>query len=707
MSFCRKLSVVMFASMVLNLTGVTAASSLTLKGTVASDKTGLPDYEVTLFAIFVQSPEVMETFGPVMTGPSGEFEIIYALPPDQPPEDQPILVVTAEKGSAMLASAIGRAPVSGPVVVNELTTVATGFAFAQFIDGTTISGNEYGMINAVHMAANMADPVTGAIAEVLDRLPNADETEARRTFNSLANIVANCVATKAGCDFLSEYTTLPGGPPPATVLQAVANIAKYPWQNVAKLFELSFELSMAEAVYGPALTVTEKPDAWTLFLKFTGGFYSEQNAMNLLNGPGAFAIDEQGYLWVNDNYVPEEPTDLACAGKRLLKFYPWGANFAGDDNVPGSPYFGGGLSGAGFGITIAPDGRIWVGNFGFAGVVVVETGPVEMPCPKPPSNSVSVFKPDGTPTPSSPLSAGSIYWPQATVADPAGNIWIANCGKNIPTDNVYNVTVYPNGDPHGAFDISVANAESDMAKPFGIAIDHKGNAWVTANSSGTVTVFGPKGDWIRTIVLEHLEGEPPYSAFNPAKPMGVAADSQGNIWVSNSNWVDLPCPPSKPPPLGPGTSPSIALYDLSFQPHLHGSPFKGGGLILPWGIAVDGNDTVWVANFGFPFDVLDPEAVNWLRPNRVSHFCGVDTSKCPLPKQGVGMPISPDITGYTSLSLDRNTGVAIDPSGNVWLANNWREIPLQENPGANSIAVMVGAARPVRTPLIGPAKPFE
>jgi hypothetical protein len=90
----------------------------------------------------------------------------------------------------------------------------------------------------------------------------------------------------------------------------------------------------------------------------------------------------------------------------------------------------------------------------------------------------------------------------------------------------------------------------------------------------------------------------------------------------------------------------------------------------------------------------------------VSHFCGVDTSKCPPTKQGVGMPISPD-SGYTSNALIRNTGVVIDPSGNVWLTNNWKDIPLKINPGGNSIAVMVGAAGPVKTPLIGPPKSFD
>ena len=69
----------------------------------------------------------------------------------------------------------------------------------------------------------------------------------------------------------------------------------------------------------------------------------------------------------------------------------------------------------------------------------------------------------------------------------------------------------------------------------------------------------------------------------------------------------------------------------------------------------------------------DPD---WPAPNRVSHFCGVDTSKCPPTKRGVGKAISPDGTGYTSDALVRNTAVAIDPSGNVWLANNWKRFPI-------------------------------
>jgi streptogramin lyase len=93
------------------------------------------------------------------------------------------------------------------------------------------------------------------------------------------------------------------------------------------------------------------------------------------------------------------------------------------------------------GISLAPDGNVWVGNFGFSGF-----GCTEPPSPR---NSVSEFRPDGTPispaATTNPFSAGgytagSISEPQGTVADRDGNIWIANCGNG-------SVTQYPGGDP--------------------------------------------------------------------------------------------------------------------------------------------------------------------------------------------------------------------------------------------------------------------
>ncbi len=113
--------------------------------------------------------------------------------------------------------------------------------------------------------------------------------------------------------------------------------------------------------------------------------------------------------------------------------------------------------------------------------------------------------------------------------------------------------------------------------------------------------------------------------------------------------------------------------------------FTGGGLTIPWGIAVDGADNVWVANF---------------EKGGLTSFCGANRSACPKGSK-TGDPISPDKTGYTSELLDRNTAVQVDGSGNVWLANNWKDLPIQTDPAGDGLVVFLGLAAPIHTPLIG------
>jgi hypothetical protein len=52
-------------------------------------------------------------------------------------------------------------------VVNELTTVASAYTAARFINGTSISGNPLGLRIAAGNAPNLVDPVTGTWGKVL------------------------------------------------------------------------------------------------------------------------------------------------------------------------------------------------------------------------------------------------------------------------------------------------------------------------------------------------------------------------------------------------------------------------------------------------------------------------------------------------------------------------------------------------------------
>lgn len=686
--FSRKRMVATVVSLALAASALAVAASSeasrpaasTLEGTVESGGSGLGGYSVALYAAFGDRMPRWVPLGSGTSDAAGRFRISYSPPPVLAGGGEPLLFVEATRGRVMLASAISAGLDEAPqrVVVNERTTVAAGNAFAQFVDGRRIGGNRYGMQNAVHMAANLADPETGAVGTALASSPNGTKTSALATFNSLTNAVAACVADSRNCGRLFEATASPGGSRPATVLQAVANIVKYPAypESRARQGDPVFALSTRASSYQPALQ--QAPTNWLLFLKVTGRMESAQDSSNLMNGPGNFAIDEQGFVWVNDNAVPQPPDQYACAGRRLLKFFPWGARF------PGSPYFGGGLSGAGYGITLDPRGQVWVGNFGFQ----------DPPCASQRDaarhDSVSAFRPDGTPI-SGPLgyTSGGISWPQGTVSDRQGNIWIANCGND-------SVTMLPGGDPDRAVNIPLGptpRPHDPQMKPFGAAVGLDGNVWITNNRSNTVSVLSRDGTLVETLPGTY-QGKTVLS-----HPVGNAVDTEGNVWVANSDWLDSPCPTRAD--LGAAKSPSITLFRGRTRTPHPGSPFTGGGLTLPWGIAVDGDDTVWVFNFGAVKVGTSTDL-----PTGISRFCGVATRRCPK-GSAVGDPISPD-SGYTSDALERITGGQIDPSGNIWLTNNWKKDanPVL-NPFGNAIVIAIGAASPIRTPLIGPPVPFR
>ena len=269
---------------------------------------------------------------------------------------------------------------------------------------------------------------------------------------------------------------------------------------------------------------------------------------------------------------------------------------------------------------------------------------------------MSQFRPDGTPvSPDAGWTQGNISWPQATKSDDQGTIWIANCNNN-------SVTIFPDGDAGRARNLGGLG----VAQPFDIAFGLGGTAFVTGSASSTVAMIGPDGT--------PRPGSPISGAFLHT-PMGVATDSGGNVWIANQGVAAPNCPNFG---LGVGV-PSLALLAPDGTPAA-GAPFTGGGLRLPWGIAVDGNGNVWAANFA---------------GQRVSEFCGVPAIDC-VPGSGPGHPISPDVTGYGFDGLTRNTGVAIDPSGNVWLMNNWIQDPLVPNPGGHEVVAFVGMAGPVQ-----------
>jgi streptogramin lyase len=273
-------------------------------------------------------------------------------------------------------------------------------------------------------------------------------------------------------------------------------------------------------------------------------------------------------------------------------------------------------------------------------------------------SSVSLFDHRGRAlSPPGGYARGGISKPQGLAVDQHGNVWIANFGNN-------SVTLIPHGHPRLARNITGGG----LYKPFGIQVDARGDVWVSngaeSTKPGSVTELTPDG---RPTASSPITGGGLRSA------QGLALDSRGNVWVANL--------------LDPGVTRVSPNGTVTPDSPIRHASIHGG-----WGIAVDGDDHVWVASF--------------FRPG-VTELCGVRTSTCPSGARRTGAAISPPVTGYRSRGLEHLTAVQIDPSGNVWLANNWTTgSPLSQFVGGDGLVELVGAAAPVAAPLLGlPRRP--
>ncbi len=640
-----------------------AASSRTLTGTVP-----LRGMNVVLMAARPGAKTPVRLGSARSTG-GGEFEIHYR---GNETTSVKYLLATRPGGAAeaglpvdgqsyRLGLALGEGGLPAAAKVTERTTVAMGFAMAQFIGaGDLVAGADPGLENAAAMSHALVT-TAGGLAKVLRKFPNGGSTSTLPTFNSLANLLTICRAQSLGCARLLSKTRAPGEAPSRDTLEAAANVARYPWHGVRDLYKLSLVAADRRGTWQPALGSGEAPDAWTLALRFEG-------TPPGMDGPGNFSIDAEGNLWVANNYAySRQSRKPACGSDKIFRFTPTGQTY------PGSPYVGGGLSGVGFGVAVDLSERVWAANFGFEGkgckIAANHT-------------SVSLFNTAGeTLSPEGGWEVGGISWPQGTVVDKSENVWLANCGNDSVTKiDGGTVPASPEGTPPSAlnFGASQITAGSGVAfeRPFADALDARGDLFVTGNASNSVVELAPSGKRLNA-----------WSGGGLHLPMGVVVDGNGYAWVSNSRWVVAPCPGtrsakevSQSEPKGGG--------DVTLIGPGRAAPLKidGAGLTNPWGITVDGDGDVWVANFG---------------GQRLSELCGSEVRSCPPGKRGIGAAISPK-SGYGFDGLVRNTGVIVDPSGNVWLANNWKNAPVQTNPGGYQIVAYLGLAAPVRAPAIGP-----
>jgi hypothetical protein len=564
-----------------------------------------------------------------------------------------------------LLAVVGSNP-PGSVTINELTTVASAFTNARFINGDGISGNPLGLKIAAGNVPNLVDPVTGGWGKVLLDPLNSSMTTTMANLDTLGSLITASF-TVASDDWRARFykaATPTGGATPKNTLEAMAGIAREPWADPKDLYALFDEAYPLPAPDGrrssPFVPYLVYPPAdFALSLAFSGGGdYAN----------GRFMFDAEGNLWCGMNWMPGSQSGVnKSTGGGVGKFSPNGVALS----PPIFGFTGMGIDGVGWGTAVTKD-RVWISSFNGKILVMDFNGK--------PVASESDF----------PFKEKFLGLMGIGVA-PNGDVWIADGSDN-------QLLYFPGGRIKDGKIVKPAGLKS----PFDIVIDSQNRVWVANSSSDTVVRF-PMND--------------PSKAESFRAGIGVRAlalDSKENVWVVSN--MDLKTPVPKIPDgisimeqfkivteamvkyiMGPPPRPTGAVNMIrpdGTQPAPMG--YTGDAINIPWGLNIDGNDDVWVGNM-------------WARS--VTLMAGDNTKGHP-PDTKTGDVIHM----FQSGSIQMVTDAAIDAAGDVWAANNWNLLEAAAGPspayptstwgGGSGFTVIYGVAAPVKPPRIGKVQTY-
>lgn len=287
---------------------------------------------------------------------------------------------------------------------------------------------------------------------------------------------------------------------------------------------------------------------------------------------------------------------------------------------------------------------------------------------------------DGT-TACNPLfTAATIGTRPSNTLQAARNVAL-NPGNNVA--NIFNAAPaqapFAPGLPSAPNDwtMSITYTGGGLDEPTGIAVDSLGDVWAANFFGNMVTEISPTGQ---------LQSFPD---SNLKESYSVAIDGSNNVWVTNEestfsvNAADG----------------SISKFNSNGQ-LATGSPFTAGGVYYPYAIAADTDGSVWIADYGdstathlaangaslagasgyksashitFPGSVaVDGSHNAWL---------GAESQVAKVTSSGT-------ISSYNCCQYA--SGVAVDPSGNIWLSDYFGSSVVELGPNGTTLQTLSG-----------------
>lgn len=600
---------------------------------------------------------------------------------------------TGTNSNIVLVAAMGNCSglASAFIDINEITTVAAAYALGQYFTpaiGGLSSADSFGapnttqaqagIANAMATASNLVNtsaglPVTSAVLPSGCTLPGTatspcvTATPESAKIYTIANILAACVNSAGGtagdtsaCGQLFGDVVTTSGTAPTDTLQAAVYMSLNPTSNntngsttnLAALCNLQWPQSPWSG--NGLVCATAQPTDWTIGIQYT-----DTTAATFFLQPQNIAADSNGNIWVlnssgsstNGSLVEVSPTGVPEQNTLTSATVGTGINVATPRNL-----------------AIDLNNDVWVTTSTSAGYIFeVSSAGATLGTTTTNKSSYGIAIDANNDVFVGSASTSSHY---ELYEYPATITTTTPTSPNIAQPIVYPIASSTPG-------TAGVNGTNSFVLPEYMAFDTAGNLWMTngsatsatttnevvelsnINSSACVGYAGtypcPSGG-TSGAALPTSTSENTYTAFDPttmASPFGIAAGVNG-IWVANST-------------TGNDTVTNVSLSGAT------GASYGGSTVIgSPRYVAADGAGNVWMTDKGGA-------------GTAIAEFSSSGTVLSPIAGSA---PFA--AAGFAHPGLDACLGVTIDPSGNVWVANNTATMGIFE---------IVGAAAPTVTPI--------
>ena len=451
-----------------------AAAAVRVEGQVQAGGGPVAQSTVTLWAGSANAPTLL---GQATTGVDGRFVVST----DQTPGADSSLYLVAVGGEPSVGKGRGSNPAiaflavlgaTAPanVTVNEMTTIASVWTNAQFLEGSAIRGHALGLRIAAGNVPNFVDLATGGWGEAIQGPLNSGQTPTMANFATLADALAGCATrvVEDACvqavrsrhtaqrrradrhvDWRPRRSRAIPGTNPGGCLPCSTSSIRFPR---SRMDGQPKPPNMRPVPFMPYLIWA--PSAWVLPLKFDGGGY---------RAGGKAMFDSEGNLWVGDNFTIGWQGQDALWQGNATKFAPNGK--------PLSPittgFTGGGMEGGTFGAAVDAHDNAWFTTYG--------------------GHSIAVFDKNGKPlTPPEGITfGGRLGLMQGIIVTPSGDVWALGASKS-------QLIYFPKGDlTKGRIVCEGATEEpcKSFLGPFHLAIDQQDRIWVANAFAEHVTRF--------------------------------------------------------------------------------------------------------------------------------------------------------------------------------------------------------------------------